>query len=186
MKKHLLLALALSVSVPLVSAAQDASVVMDAGMAMAADAGMAATEVAGGVPSSGGFSAKAFLAAVEARNGWLIAALILFGFVGGMRIAGRKIHEFIPDTSMWDKPFWFLFDTKVGGWLMNWLTAIAGALGTAQAAGVPVDAHAWQIAVLASTSATTLIELWDDVSEWLAKRKAAKEAAAAVPKEVKK
>jgi uncharacterized membrane protein len=141
-------------------------------------------------------SAKGFYHAVTTGNGWLIAMFILFFLVGGMRIAGKRVHAMIPDDTKHvilkpvEKVLSFIFDTKIGGWLMNWLSAIGGCVSTAAMAGHPVDGGTWKVAILASTGGTALIELKDDVMEWWDKRvavaeekKVAEEAAkvAAVP-----
>lgn len=137
-------------------------------------------------------SVKAFYVAAKSGAWGLAAALLLFFLVGSLRMFGKKVHDFIPDDSIFDRPLWFIFDTKVGGWLMNWLTAVAGVLGTAAVAGMPVDADAWKTAILCSTGSTTLIELKDDLVEgwpkftawfkgWWAKIRAPKEAAVAAP-----
>lgn len=120
-----------------------------------------------------------FYLAVRAGDGWLAAMFILVALVGGLRTFGRKVHDWIPDDSPWDRPFYFIFQTKIGGWLMNWLTAIAGCLLTTHAAGATVDATAWKIAFMASTGATAIIELADDLKEWWVKKKSDQILAAA-------
>jgi hypothetical protein len=131
-------------------------------------------------------SAKGFFLAVKTGNGWLAAMFMLFFFVGGMRIGGKWLHNMIPDeTKNWflapvERVLYFFFDMKLGGWILNWLSAIGGCLSTAAMAGMPVDAASWKVALLASTGGTVLIELKDDVMEWwaLRKKKAAEKAAA--------
>lgn len=171
---------------------------LDAGSAVLSveDAGVAVVTV---IPSFEQplTSAKGFYKAVETGNGWLAAMFMLFFWVGFMRIVGKRVHAMIPDDTQHVilKPleafFTFVFDTKIGGWLLNWLSAVGGCLSTAALAGMPVDAEAWKVAVMASTGGTALIELKDDVLCWwdarqekkkaeLAKKLAEAEAAAKV------
>lgn len=157
----------------------------DAGVVPAVDAGVVI------IPSFDEplMSAKGFYHAVTTGNGWLIAMFLLFLLVGFIRVVGKRIHAMIPDDTKHpvlkpiEKVLYFIFDTKIGGWVMNWLSAIGGCLSTAAMAGVPVDGGAWKVAIMASTGGTALIELKDDVLEWWdarnAKAKAAAEAEAA-------
>src|SRR5689334_11806873 len=62
----------------------------------------------------GAFRAGEYFAAAVA----LICALVF-----AVRLFGKKLHELIPDDSWADKPFFFLFDTKPGGVLLNAFTA---------------------------------------------------------------
>lgn len=174
--------------------APSAGIVIDAGTvtiempelpvsgSVAVDAGVAPIIPAWDEPLE---SMKGFVHAVKTGNGWLIAMFLLFFLVGFIRIVGKRVHAMIPDdTAHWflkpvEKVFFFIFDTKIGGWSLNWLSAVGGCLSTAALAGVPVDADAWKVALMASTGGTTLIELKDDVMEWWDARIAAKAAAAA-------
>jgi len=122
--------------------------------------------------------AKAFYEAVKNGQGWVAAMFLLFLTVGVVRTLGKKLYDWAPEGKLWDVPLHFLFQTKVGGWLLNWLTAIAGCLGTAYMAGSTIDAGAWKVAVMASSGGTVLIELKDDLWEWWQARQAAKAAPA--------
>ncbi len=116
-------------------------------------------------------SMKEFYVAAKEGN-WAAAMMfLLFMVVGFLRTLGKKIHSWLPDNNVLDKPLIFLYDTKPGGWLLNWLTAIGGCLVTAYLAGMPVDFHAWRTALIASTGGTALIELKDDIVEWWENRK---------------
>ena len=145
------------------------------------DAGVAATAVTDPFNNPIG-SVKDFYVAVKTGNYWWAGALLLFVIVGLLRMFGKKVHAWLADTNPLDKPFWFLFDTKMGGWLLNWLTSIGLVLAGAQAAGVPVDFGTWKSALVISTTGTALIELWKDIKEWWDGRtkKLADEAAAKV------
>jgi len=162
----------------------DAGVVTVELVSVSVDAGSADAGVALIVPSLDEplTSAKGFYKAVKTGNGWLAAMFMLFFLVGAIRIVGKRIHAMIPDDTKQFalKPIEaflrFVFDTKIGGWLLNWLSAVGGCLSTAAMAGLPVDAASWKVAVLASTGGTALIELKDDVMEWWDARNAAAEA----------
>jgi hypothetical protein len=189
----------------LVFADNPGTVVVDAGTVVAAiDAGTVDVVLEApdaGVPlelpslESPFASAKSFYTAVKTGNGWLAAMFMLFFLVGFIRIVGKRIHAMIPDDTKnkflipVERVLFFIFDTKIGGWILNWLSAIGGCLSAAAMAGSPVDAAAWKVAILASTGGTALIELKDDVMEWwdlqnakkLAEREAAKVTLAVVP-----
>lgn len=123
-------------------------------------------------------SLRAFVIAVKSGAWWLAAMFLLVIVVGGLRIGGKRLHAAIPDDTTHpvlrpiEKFLFFTFDTKVGGWLLNWLTTVAGCLLTSYSAGLVVDAAAWKAAALISTSSTALVELADDVQEWWKLRKA--------------
>ena len=92
--------------------------------------------------------------------------------VGILKTYGKKLHAWIPATSPLNLPLWFIFDTKPGSWLLNWLTAIAAVLGTAMASGAPVNFTVWKTVVMVSTTGTALFELVDDIVEWIKTKKA--------------
>lgn len=166
----------------------------DAGVSVTVDAGV----VVDVVPSLDHplTSAKGFYEAVRTGNGWLAAMFLLFFVVGLIRLVGKRLHAMISDTTT--NPLLkgtqmilrFIFDTRIGGWLLNWMSAVGGCLSTAALAGSPVDSTAWKISIMASTGGTALIELKDDILQWwdersirlkaeLATKLAAAEAAAA-------
>ena len=147
----------------------------DAGVSVSIDAGVnVVTTTVTVVPSldSPLSSAKGFYQAIRTGNGWMAAMFLLFFVVGLIRVVGKRIHDMISDTvtnpvlKLLQKFLRFIFDTKIGGWLLNWMSAVGGCLTTAAVAGAPVDAASWKIAVMASTGGTALIELKDDVLEW--------------------
>jgi hypothetical protein len=126
-----------------------------------------------------------FYEAVMTGNGWLAAMFLLFFFVGFLRTAGKRLHDMIPDDTNnkilkpLESVLYFIFDTKIGGWGLNWLSAIGGCLAAATLAGHVVDANAWKVALLASTGGTALVELKDDIMGWWTKRNVVKAAEAA-------
>ena len=140
----------------------------DGGVAVAPDVAAAASLV------------KTVFTGVKSGNWWLAAGAFLVLVVSLLRTSGKKFHEWLPDDNILDKPLLFLYDTKIGGWILNWLTATAGGIGTAMAAGVPVDGSLWKSVVMVSTSASALFELYSDIMAWW-KARAAKKAAAVPP-----
>jgi len=156
---------------------------VDAGDAGSADAGV--VEVITPSLDAPLMSAKGFFTAVKTGNGWLAAMFMLFFFVGAMRVGGKWLHKMIPDDTknrflaFIEAILFFFFDTKLGGWILNWLSAIGGCLSTAAMAGMPVDMASWKVAIMASTAGTALIELKDDVMEWWTVRQEKKAAEAA-------
>lgn len=119
---------------------------------------------------------------VKDGNWWGAAAALLVLLVSLLRLYGKKLHDWLPDNLIWDKPLWFLFDTKPGGWLVNLLTALAGGVGTAQLAGEPVT---WALVKPILTVAVTGAAIWEmlkDLFDWAkAKGAAAKAEPAPAP-----
>jgi hypothetical protein len=109
---------------------------------------------------------------VKTGNWWLVLAAIVVLIVGLFRMYGKKLHEWIPDKSFADKPLWFVFETKPGAWILNWVTAIAVVVGTAMASGAPVDFNLWKTVVVVSTTGTALFQLVDDIVQWVQTKKA--------------
>jgi hypothetical protein len=131
------------------------------------------------LPADDAAMVRAVYTAIKSGNGWLAGTAILLLVVGLLRKYGKKFG-----TGPWfyvNKPFWFLFETKVGGWILNWITAVAGGMGTAWAAGSKIDGALAKSVVMVSTSGTMLFELWKDVQEWWEARKAKAAGTAAAP-----
>ena len=82
---------------------------------------------------------KVIFDAIENKNWGVAAAAVLVLLVALFRTFGKKIHDMIPDDSAWDKPFFFLYESKLGGWVLNTVTATAGGFGTALLAGATID-----------------------------------------------
>lgn len=123
---------------------------------------------------------KTIFDGVKTGNWWLVASAFLVLVVGLIRAFGKKFHDWLPDDNVLDKPLFFIFDTKVGAWILNWLTAIAGGVGMALASGIAPDWSLWKSVLMVSTSASMLVELYKDIAEWWKARQAkvAEEAAA--------
>ena len=172
-------------SVDVVLDLPDAGLVVDAGVVDTAP--MAPIVVSlpdGGVGDlSAPTMVKTVFTAVKTGNWWVAASAFLVLIVGLLRSLGKKFHAWLPDNNILDKPLWFLFDTKVGGWLLNWLTAIAGGVGTALAAGIQPDFSIWKSVLMVSTTGSMLVELYKDIAAWIKEGQAKKAAAkaAAVP-----
>lgn len=116
---------------------------------------------------------KIVFSSVASGNFVAAAAALLVVVVGLLRGYGKKLHDSLPDDHPLDKVLWFLFDTKPGGWGLNFLTAIAGGLGTALVAGTPIT---WSILVpilTVSLSGAALWNLFKDILEWRASKSAA-------------
>ena len=197
MFKFLALA-ALLLSAP--SFAQDDSGVADAGqkesLVVLAENNQLAIDLDAGVqsplPKNEAAIVRAIYVAVKSGNWWLAGTALLILVVGLLRKLGKPAHKWLMQfgSGPWfyvNKIFWFFFDTKVGAWVMNWMTAVAGGLGTAWAAGSVIDHSIVKSVVIVSTSGTMLIELYKDIKEWWVSYKTRKAteaaaAAAALPK----
>lgn len=107
--------------------------------------------------------ARVAFQAVRDGDWWAAASALLVLVVSLLRVYGRRLYDWIPDESPFDKPLWFLFDTKAGGYLLNVLTAVAGGVGTALLAGEPVTWALLKPIVMVSTTATALWEIAKDV-----------------------
>ena len=119
---------------------------------------------------------KTIFVSVKEGKWWVAASAFLVLIVGLFRVFGKKFHAWLPDKNILDKPLWFLFDTKVGAWLLNWLTAIAGGVGTALAAGIEPDFPLWKSVLMVSTTGTMIVELYKDIAEWVKAIRAKKDA----------
>lgn len=183
----LLLALTLSFAFVSPAFAQDSGAA-DASVAMVVDAGTVDVPVAelAAVPVLDNPLPffKVVFEGVKTGNWWIVASALLVVIVSLLRTYGKKLHEALADTNILDKPLWFLLETKPGGWLMNALTAVAGACGAALLAGEPVTWAILKPVMLVSGSGAALWELYKDISGWLTKKSvpaAAAQAASEVP-----
>jgi hypothetical protein len=173
------LILCLIVLVPVVSFAQDAGV-------LTADAGVAAS--AGDPAATSSLDnplayVKVIYQAVAHGDWWAVAAAFLVLVVSLLRKYGKWLHEKIPDTNPLDKIFWFLLETKPGGWLLNLLTAVSGGVGTSLLVGEKMTWGLLQPILLVSVTGASLWELIKDISEYVqsVKAKNAEPAAPAAP-----
>ena len=107
---------------------------------------------------------------VKTGNWWLAAAALLVIVVSLIRLYGKKLHDKLPDNLLWDKPLYFLFDTKPGGWLLNLLTAVAGGCGTAMLSGSAVDWALVKPILMVSVSGAAVWEIVKDVWGWVQKK----------------
>ena len=162
-----------SVGVPYITATDRVSYITVSEPVITLDGGIQAT-----IPDSASL-VKTVFTGVKTGNWWLVAGAFLVLVVSLLRSFGKKFHDWLPDNNILDKPLIFIYDTKIGGWVLNWLTALSGGIGFALAAGLPVDFSLWKSVVMVSTSGTALFELWDDLMNWWKERK--KEVPAPTP-----
>lgn len=99
----------------------------------------------------------------------VVAILVAVVFL--IRLFGKKAHEAIADDSIWDKPFWFMFDTKPGGILLNALTACAVVLAPLMLAGQVMTPALAGVTLSASVGASTIWGWVKDLYEWWKTRK---------------
>jgi len=127
---------------------------------------------------------KVIVDGVKAGDWATAAAALLVLVVALLKMFGKKLHDFIPDTSPLDKPLWFLFDTKPGGWLLNFLFSTGAGIGLSIAAGEKVTWALIKPILTVSLSAAAIWGLWKDISEWMKERKKAPEPKPEDPKPV--
>lgn len=103
---------------------------------------------------------------------WVVAAAaLLVVIVAVVRLYGQKIQAALPDDNFIDKALTFLFSSTWGGWLLNILTAIAGAFATALLAGAPITFGLIQAALITALSGAALWELVKDLFKFVASKK---------------
>lgn len=113
--------------------------------------------------AGGAFKAGAWFAAI-------IACIIVLVFA--LRLYGKRLHELIPDDSAADKPFYFLFDTKPGGVILNGFTAAGLVLTPVLLSGqVPFTPTLAGVTVLAGVGASQFYGWAKDLYEWWKSRK---------------
>lgn len=122
---------------------------------------------------------KVIVDAVKAGDWVAAAAALLVLIVALLKVFGKRLHDFLPDTSPLDKPLWFLLDTKPGGWLMNFLTSTGAGVGLSLLAGEKITWALLKPILSVSLTAAALWGLVKDINDWI---KAAKERKAAEPK----
>jgi len=123
--------------------------------------------------------AKVFFEAVQSGNWTVVAAAALVLVVAIIRIHGQKVRGALPDENILDKALTWLLESKPGGWVLNVLTAISGALATALLAGAPITWAIVKGALLTALSGAALWELAKDVLGWWTAKKALEAGAAA-------
>lgn len=124
--------------------------------------------------------------AVQHRAWGTVAAAVLVLLVALLRAFGKRLHEFIPDESPFDKPLFFLYDTKPGGWLLNTLTSLAGGFGVALLANQPVTLELAGTVATVSFTAAGIWGLVKDLLDWWSKRKPSEAPAQAAGLEASK
>jgi len=125
--------------------------------------------------------AKVMFQSAANGNWWAAVSAFLVLVVALIRKYGKAIHEMLPDTNPLDKIFWFLFDTKPGGWLLNFLTAVAGVAGLAIMAGEQVTWTLMKPILIVALTSASLWEMAKDVLAWVASKKQQTPVPVAVP-----
>lgn len=126
--------------------------------------------------------AKALLSAAKDGDYIAVLAAVLVLLVAGIRIYGQQIRGELPDENPLDKGLTWLLESKPGGWVLNVLTALAGAYATALLAGEPITWAVTQAALLTALSGAALWELVKDILGWWAAKKALEAGEAAKAK----
>lgn len=136
-------------------------------------------ELVGTTPDAGVESApsevqlvKTVVVGVKSGDWVTVAAAVLVIAVMVIRKFGKQLHEAIDDNNPVDKVFWFFLETKPGGWLLNFLTSLTGAMGSAIVSGVAVNWELLKPVLLVSLTGASLWELFKDVSDFIKKPKA--------------
>jgi len=126
--------------------------------------------------------AKVMFEAVNSGDWAAVAGAALVLIVAGIRLYGQKVRGALPDENLVDKALTWLLESKPGGWVLNILTAISGAMGTALLAGAPITFGLIKAALLTALSGAALWELLKDVLGWWASKQAEGAGAAAAGK----
>lgn len=124
--------------------------------------------------------AKILFQALLSGNWVVVLAAALVLVVAIIRIYGQKIQAALPDDNFLDKGLTFLFSSTWGGWLLNLLTAIAGAFATALLAGAPITFSIVQGGIITALSGAALWELIKDLFGLVASKKLPATSAEAV------
>lgn len=126
---------------------------------------------------------RALLEAVKSGDWVAVSAALLVLVVAGIRVYGQKVRGELPDNTLVDKGLTWLLESKPGGWVLNILTAIAGAFATALLASAPITFGLVKAALLTALSGAAIWELVKDILGWWTAKQAleaGKKAAAAV------
>lgn len=112
--------------------------------------------------TGGAFRAGEYFAAVVA---------LIMAFVFAIRLFGKRLHDLIPDDSWADKPFFFLFDTKPGGIILNAFTACGLVLTPALLGGMKLTPVLAGSTLLAGIGASAVWGWIKDLLAWWSARK---------------
>lgn len=172
-----LVAFTVSILAPVLALAQDAGM-LDAGVLDTPPATPPPADPLAGIDFTQVF--QAIYTGITSGNWWSVAALVLLTLVLVLRRFGQWIHEKLPDNTWADKVFWFLLETKPGGWIINILTSLAAGLGSAALSGHVLTWAIVKPVLAVSFTAAALWGLGKDLYEWFMARKAAASAPAPV------
>lgn len=154
-----------SVDVPMDAVAVDAGVsVVDAGVVAIADGGVVAVNAA----ALDNIVPYVELTKKHIENGDWVSALscVLVILIGLFRMFAKKLHDFIPDDNPLDKFFYFMLETKPGGWIVNFLTTSGLGVGSFLMLGQPIT---WAILKPIFGLSLTMAGVWEaakDLWEW--------------------
>lgn len=154
-----------SVDVPMDAVAVDAGVsVVDAGVVVIADGGVVAVNAA----ALDNLVPYVELTKKHIENGDWVSALscVLVILIGLFRMFAKKLHDFIPDDNPLDKFFYFMLETKPGGWIVNFLTTSGLGVGSFLMLGQPIT---WAILKPIFGLSLTMAGVWGaakDLWEW--------------------
>ena len=154
-----------SVDVPMDAVAVDAGVsVVDAGVVAIADGGVVAVNAA----ALDNLAPYVELTKKHIDNGDWVSAIscVLVILIGLFRMFAKKLHDFIPDDNPLDKFFYFMLETKPGGWIVNFLTTSGLGVGSFLMLGQPIT---WAILKPIFGLSLTMAGVWEaakDLWEW--------------------
>jgi hypothetical protein len=125
--------------------------------------------------------AKIIFHAVKDGDWWTAAAALLTALVALIRAYGKKLKDWAaiqPNLSIIYAPLHFLFDTKPGGWALNFATSLGGGVGFCLMSGEPVTWALVKPILVVSFTGSALWELAGDVMDWMKAKQPVPPAAA--------
>lgn len=106
---------------------------------------------------------KLIFDAIQNKNWGAVASIVVVLFVWAVRKFDAKLPVVGPYVDR-------ALNTKIGGWVFNFATVAAGALGTAVLAGQPITWALLGGVATVGLGSTSIWELIKDVKEWLDSR----------------
>jgi hypothetical protein len=113
---------------------------------------------------------RGFWRAVRGGDYFEAAALLAIFLIAGFRLGGKKLHDWLADDSILDKPLWFLLDTKPGRVLALSLTTSAAGVGGAWLMGERIDLALVKPILAVTFAASTLYGWAKDLWGWWVER----------------
>lgn len=109
---------------------------------------------------------KLMFHAVREGNWGTVAAAFIVVLVSFLKKYGAKAHELIPDGWWVDRAFWFLLETKPGGWITNFLTTTAAVMSAALLADEQITWALLRPILVVTLSGAAIWGLAKDIIEW--------------------